>query len=1236
MAETRGFEVVAEVKDTVLEGMLRAAWDNGGTGDPGAIPHEVPIPAGTALGPYVASGGQVTIPRAGLSLTMAPADNGVTVRMATDVQVQMDPNTTHLQSLSLVEMQATLDITAPFGTIPGSAPNIGIIFEGLPRNKVTVSLTSGDPVGAITLDLAKEYIHGLYTSGVIPHTESFPGESAPPYTYDVWVEIWDDQTNPARAIEVTLPDPTHVRLSLPIHVKLANIAGVPGIELLSPMGVLAREVLLVEYQHDTTAGMITAKLPQAVVSVEGVGPADGIEGANYATAKAIDPTIDALFAAAIQKRAQHVVAGLAPMNIPVPTAGQIAQLIGDKAHQALLARRYAAAWTPNVPSGSPVTVTDVRPKALANALAVAINPGPGADQNLLADFVPAGAAFAIALDDEFVHRAIGEVVARPESEGGFGGIPKTFPDIAGHRVDLKRLDWALQNGKIHFTGSCTVHDVFCGADADCDFWADVGLKWSAPDANGAQQLTPYLIDSDASLPWWAWLLAVLGFIIGIIVGVIWVVITIVIDQIADKIGASVISDQVSGQIQTLGAWPQQLQGVGKVTSTFDEAVIIESSGLVFTGSMLTTAQYALTSVAFANAHGPYAGVAASPIAFQAGPASPNLAYTWEFSDGGSASGHQVSRTFVENGLYVARVTTTVGEPGGAVTHQSTRVRVQNVRPAVEAGPDITVKEGETFTVTGHFEDAEWVDRHEAVWDFGDDTLPVKGVVTETNDPPSAKGTVSASHAFCTNGDYTVTLRVQDDDGGIGEDTLSVHVENVPPTVVVDPIVFAYPCVPVTLVGRFVDPGWCDRHTATWKFGDGDFAFEATPATVREVNQPPVGYGIAAATHTYRALATHHAECVVVDSDGASGRAQLTVAVVDLMNKDFEAGFHAMPVGTVANEWGPYTRAGGASMASAMVLGDTGAGDGLVFAAEEFVVRDGQRAQRVELPPHAAAGLFQSVGANPGWDYQVTAHYHIDGRTAGRCRVGLDPRGGQDPTAAHVVWAQGDRTGEWHKLLVRANAEARRITVFLEAEGLDRRAVAYFDAVCLAPFPCKLPDPQKPELRPEPRRQCVGFAEEREARTLPTPFSRHGFGFTSRGARPLCVVLWGEPQGEGKLVVPDDGVRLTLPRVAEQVTAEVAPYAESPVRLRALDAGGRLLGEVHSTGERRMQLLTISHAGITDVEITGGRSEGLLRELCIVTVVTTVAESAEHRGSGTERSEAWPIRNPIGMSRFGKS
>lgn len=43
MANTQGFEIVAEIGVSVLQEMLKAAWDNGGTDAEGAIPHEVEI-----------------------------------------------------------------------------------------------------------------------------------------------------------------------------------------------------------------------------------------------------------------------------------------------------------------------------------------------------------------------------------------------------------------------------------------------------------------------------------------------------------------------------------------------------------------------------------------------------------------------------------------------------------------------------------------------------------------------------------------------------------------------------------------------------------------------------------------------------------------------------------------------------------------------------------------------------------------------------------------------------------------------------------------------------------------------------------------------------------------------------------------------------------------------------------------------------------------------------------------
>lgn len=1199
MVDTRGFEVVAEVDEPVLLRMLQSAWDNGGTNAEGAIPHEVPFPNGAALGPYVATGGQIAIPRDGLSVDAHPATNTIAISVGAQVQVKFDTATTHLASLGLLDMTASITVDAPIGPIPNSAPQLGLIFEGLPSSAVRATLTSPNPVGAITPDIIEEYVHGLYTDDVIPHSLTLPGQSLLGLSFDAYIEFWDDETDPARRIEITFPSANTLRLALPALVRLSNLEGFPGIALLSPMAVVARVTLSVPYA--ATADKITADLPAAAVGTEGLSAAPGTEGANYTAAKLFYPSLDQLFEQQLIARGQLMLGGMQPMDVPIPTNAQIEALIEQHAHAAIVARRFAAVWTPDPPAGSEVQVRDARGRVLGDAVAVAINAGVGADDSLLGRFVPPGRDFAIGLDGAFVRDAIQQIIDRPEDEGGLGGVPLDFPDIEGYHAKVYELSFELQDGKIHFAGRCTVYDVFCGADMDVSFWADVGLRWSPPAADGSQSLVPYLIDHDADLPWWAWLLVVIGFILGIILGVVSLVVVMVAENLAERIGGAVIEDHVNNQLRVLGAWPQHLRGVGDVQTVFDEPVGIDPSGLVFTGALVTVAQFAQALVSAANAHGPYAARVSLPLQLNAGAPKPTLRLDWATGDGGIASGHLPSHTYGRTGRYVADVAALVQQPGGALTHHAARVRVRNIPPVVDAGADLRVKEGETFQLSGSFTNVEWSDGHEAVWIFGDDTLPEPGVVTQADGPPVTHGIVTGSHAYCTNGEYTVTLRVRDEDGGIGEDTLRVVVENVAPAVTTAGTLFAYPCVPVDLVAEFVDPGWCDRHTAAWRFGDGDFALEPTPATVREVHEPPFGYGFAAVTHTYRALATHEAECVVQDSDGAAGRATLRIAVVDLMNKRFEEGFRESGVGAVANEWSPY-----------VVSQDAKGGDLLpaatrerlrFFEAEELVVRDGRRAQRVNASPGQRVGILQKVGANVGWDYQVTVGYHIEGASSARCRVGIDPTGGDAPSAPQVVWSAGSSAGRWRKLLIRATASARAVTVFLEVEGIDERSRCWFDAVAFDPFPCRLRDPRRPERPPTERFVCVRFADERESRSVEQPLNRDGFVFRRRSSEdPLRVVSFGPPAGEGKLLIDGVGARAVtaaLPFEAARVTAMVW-IIEGTVDVVALDAAGAEVAVASVFGADVPQSVTLAHAGISTI-VMSSKGRVTLIELCAFSI-----------------------------------
>jgi hypothetical protein len=161
------------------------------------------------------------------------------------------------------------------------------------------------------------------------------------------------------------------------------------------------------------------------------------------------------------------------------------------------------------------------------------------------------------------------------------------------------------------------------------------------------------------------------------------------------------------------------------------------------------------------------------------------------------------------------------------------VTIYNVAPSVDAGPDQSVLEAEEVTFTGNSVDPG-SDDATFTWDFGDGTA----VVTKTfyndgsgPDPsPSTEGsamsvTDTVTHTYGDDGEFTVTLTVADDDGGVSTDTLVVTVGTVDP--IVTPITFAQPnsefILPqvheLSFSADSSDPG-SDDATYSWDFGDG--------------------------------------------------------------------------------------------------------------------------------------------------------------------------------------------------------------------------------------------------------------------------------------------------------------------------------------------------------------------------------------------------------------------------------
>ncbi|MFC1718047.1 PKD domain-containing protein, partial [Candidatus Poribacteria bacterium] len=250
----------------------------------------------------------------------------------------------------------------------------------------------------------------------------------------------------------------------------------------------------------------------------------------------------------------------------------------------------------------------------------------------------------------------------------------------------------------------------------------------------------------------------------------------------------------------------------------------------------------------------------SPIQFSdASNSSPDLiaSWSWDFGDGNSSDEKEPTHIYPDNGTYT--VILTVTDDDGSTDDVPYDVKVDNVAPAVEAGPDQIVNEGTTLNFDGSFTDPG-VDSHTIDWNFGDGG--------------SAAGILIPTHTYGDNGLYTVTLDVVDDDSGTGSDNLTVTVNNVPPVVQAMDDQSTDEGTEINLdVAAFTDAGWLDSHTAVIDWGDG-----TTKAGI--VNNPD-GQGIVLGNHIYGDNGSYLVRVNVIDDDVEQGTDTFTFTVSNL-------------------------------------------------------------------------------------------------------------------------------------------------------------------------------------------------------------------------------------------------------------------------------------------------------------------------------------------------------------------
>ena len=215
------------------------------------------------------------------------------------------------------------------------------------------------------------------------------------------------------------------------------------------------------------------------------------------------------------------------------------------------------------------------------------------------------------------------------------------------------------------------------------------------------------------------------------------------------------------------------------------------------------------------------------------------------------------------------ITVTLEDDDGGLDTNRPMVTVSNAPPILTGVAASPIPEGGVSTLSGFIVDPGVLDSWTVRVDWGDGTTPT------SNSYGAGITFFSIPHMYIDDDpsgtpedDYTITVTLEDDDGGLDTNRPQVTVSNAPPIVSGPAITPTQEGGSSTLSGTFTDPGLLDTFALEVDWGDG---------TLHQTNYP-AGSAAFLATHQYGASSNYVVSFNLEDDDLGASQGFLPVTV----------------------------------------------------------------------------------------------------------------------------------------------------------------------------------------------------------------------------------------------------------------------------------------------------------------------------------------------------------------------